>query len=117
MSAPIRIYHNPRCSKSRAACALLAEAGVEHEIIEYLKHPPSRDELATLVSMLGIRAGALVRRGEAVCKEKYTDIATDDDARWLDALAADPILIERPIVVAGKRALIARPPERLRELL
>jgi arsenate reductase len=117
MSAPIRIYHNPRCSKSRAACALLAEAGVEHEIIEYLKHPPSRDALATLVSMLGIRAGELVRRGEAVCKEKYTDIAADDDARWLDALAADPILIERPIVVVGKRAVVARPPERLRELL
>jgi arsenate reductase len=117
MSAPIRIYHNPRCSKSRAACTLLAEAGVQHEIIEYLKHPPSRDELATLANMLGIRAGELVRRGEAVFKEKYTGIAADDDARWLDALAADPILIERPIVVAGKRALVARPPERLRELL
>lgn len=117
MSAPIRIYHNPRCSKSRAACALLAEAGVEHEIIEYLKHPPSRDELATLVSMLGIRASELVRRGEAVFREKYAQLADDDDARCLDALSADPTLIERPIVVVGKHAVVARPPERLSVLL
>lgn len=117
MSAPVRIYHNPRCSKSRAACALLVEAGVEHEIIEYLKHPPSREELAELVAKLGIRPGDLVRRGEAVFKEKYAQLADNDDARWFDALIADPILIERPIVVIGEHAVVARPPERLSALL
>ena len=112
----LRIYHNPRCSKSRGACQILADKGIQAEIVDYLKNPPSRAELAELVRKLGLPAQALVRKGEAVFKEHYAGKAlTEDD--FLDALAAHPILIERPVVIKGDRALIARPPEKLLELL
>lgn len=116
MPGKIRIYHNPRCSKSRGACALLVERGVEPELIEYLKTPPSLDELRRIVAMLGIRPEELVRRGENVFKEHYADRTLSDEA-WLEAMIEHPILIERPIIVAGDRAVIGRPPERITALL
>lgn len=112
----IRIYHNPRCGKSRGACALIAERGLEAEVVEYLKTPPTRDELAAIVKLLGIAPEALVRKGEAVFKEHYAGKKLDD-GQWLDALVRHPILIERPIVVRGNRAVIGRPPEKVLELL
>ncbi|MFN3988613.1 MAG: arsenate reductase (glutaredoxin) [Rhodocyclaceae bacterium] len=115
MTQPVRIYHNPRCSKSRGACALLEELGVQAEVRHYLDNPPDKDELRALVAALGIRPGELVRRGEAVFKAQYAGLTLGDE-EWLEALAAHPILIERPIVVVGSRAVVARPPERLREL-
>lgn len=111
----VRIYHNPRCGKSRSVCALLAERGVDAEVIEYLKTPPSKDELRALVAKLGMRPVELVRRGEAVFKENYSGKSLDDEA-WLDAMLAHPILIERPIVVLGDKAVVGRPPERVQEL-
>jgi arsenate reductase len=119
MTAPVprlRIYHNPRCSKSRAACALLQQQGAAVEVVEYLKTPPTRDELKRLLAMLGIKPEALVRRGEAAFKERFEGRSLSDD-EWLDALVAEPILIERPIVVVGERAVLARPPEKLLDLL
>jgi len=117
MSTPaIRIYHNARCSKSRSACALLAERQVEVEVVEYLKTPPTRPELKALLAKLGIAASDLVRQGEAVFQENYAGQILDE-AGWLEALVAHPILIERPIVVCGDRAVIGRPPERVLELL
>jgi arsenate reductase len=113
---PLRIYHNKRCSKSRAACQLIAEKGVEAEIIDYLKAPPSREELRALLAMLGMKAADLVRRGEAVFKENYAGRSLSDD-EWLDALTTHPILIERPIAVRGERAVLGRPPEKVLELL
>ena len=112
----LTIFHNPRCSKSRAACALIAESGVEAEVIDYLMTPPTRDELRVLLAKLGMRAGEIVRRGEAVFKEHYQGRELSDE-QWLDALIAHPILIERPIVVRGERAVIGRPPEKVLELL
>jgi arsenate reductase len=112
----ITIYHNPRCSKSRAACALIAESGVDAEVIDYLTKPPSRDELRVLLAKLGMRASEIVRRGEAVFKEHYQGRELSDE-QWLDALIAHPILIERPIVVRGEQAVIGRPPEKVLELL
>ncbi len=112
----LTIYHNPRCSKSRAACALIAESGVKAKVIDYLTTPPSRDELRALLAKLGMRAGELVRRGEAVFKENYQGRELSDE-QWLDALLAYPILIERPIVVRGEHAVIARPPEKVLGLL
>jgi arsenate reductase len=112
----LRIYHNPRCSKSRGACQILAERGIQAEIVEYLKIPPSREELADLVKKLGLPAETLVRKGEAVFKEHYAG-RTLSEEEWLDALATHPILIERPIAIKGERAVIARPPEKLLELL
>ncbi|WP_374682493.1 arsenate reductase (glutaredoxin) [Accumulibacter sp.] len=113
---PLRIYHNNRCSKSRAACQLIADRGVEVEVVDYLKTPPSRDELRALLDKLGMKPEELVRRGEAVFKENYAGRSLSDD-EWLDALAAHPILIERPIVVRGERAVLGRPPEKVLELL
>lgn len=113
---PIRIYHNARCSKSRTACALVAERGVAAEVVSYLETPPSREELVVLLKRLGIPAEQLVRKGEPVFQAEYAG-RTLSEAQWLDALQAHPILMERPIVVRGDRAVIARPPEKVLELL
>lgn len=117
MSKPdIRIYHNPRCSKSRAACALIEEKGCTAEVIEYLKAPPSKEELRELLHMLGMKPGDLVRKNEEIFRDQYTGLKLSDE-QWLDALVAYPILIERPIVVRGGKAVLARPPAKLLELL
>ncbi len=113
---PVRIYHHPRCSKSRAACRLIANNGIVAEVIDYLKTPPDREELRHLLHLLGMRPAELVRRGELVFKEHYA-ARTLDDEQWLDALLAHPILIERPIIVRGDRAVLGRPPEKVLELL
>jgi arsenate reductase (glutaredoxin) len=110
------IYHNPRCGKSRATLALLQENGIEPQIIEYLKAPPTAAQLKTIVAKLGIKPEQLVRKNEELYKSKYAG-RTLSDAQWIDALAADPILIERPIVIAGKRAALGRPPENVLQLL
>lgn len=112
----LTFYHNPRCGKSRAALALLQERNVPLHIIEYLKEPPSRDELAMLRRKLGLAPKDWVRKGEAEFKQARlnTDSA---EGKLLDAMAKHPILIERPIAVRGKRAVVGRPPERVLELL
>ncbi|MFQ5698780.1 MAG: arsenate reductase (glutaredoxin) [Myxococcota bacterium] len=112
----IRLYHNPRCSKSRAALALLRERGVEPEIVEYLREPPSRAELETLARRLGLEPCEWVRRGEAAFGEASLSDASGAD-EILDAMLRHPILIERPIAVSGERAVVGRPPERVLELL
>lgn len=112
----IVIYHNVRCSKSRSTCELVAGRSVKAQIVEYLKTPPSREELRTLLQKLGMKPAELVRRGEDVFKENYAG-KTLDDEQWVDALVTHPILIERPIVVRGDRAVIGRPPEKVLELL
>ena len=114
--ASVVIYHNARCSKSRSACELIAAQGVTPEIVDYLKTPPSKEELRELVRKLGIPAADLVRRGEETFKTHYAG-KTLSEEEWLDALAAHPSLIERPIVVAGYRAVIGRPPEKVLALL
>lgn len=115
MSA-LTIFHNPKCSKSRETLALLRNRGLEPRIVEYLKSPPGAAELARIVKQLGIAPEALVRRGEDIYKSKYAG-RTLSDAEWIAAMVADPVLIERPIVVANGRAAIGRPPERVLELL
>ncbi|MFW2851268.1 arsenate reductase family protein [Sphingomonas sp. TX0543] len=102
------IWHNPRCSKSREALALLNEAGVDVTIVEYLKTPPTRDALARLYARGGIAPRAALRKDAPA-------LASDDEA--LDAMAADPALIERPVVETDKGVVIARPPERVRDIL
>lgn len=113
---PIVIYHNARCSKSRSACELVAAHGLHAEIIDYLTTPPSKDELRSLLHKLGMKAQELIRRSENVFKEHYAGKTLSED-EWLDALVAHPILIERPIVVRGQRAVIGRPSEKVQELL
>ncbi|MGH8175551.1 MAG: arsenate reductase (glutaredoxin) [Steroidobacter sp.] len=114
--AEFTIYHNPKCTKSRAALALLEERGLKPEVIEYLKTPPSSAELREVVRRLGIRPKELVRKGEEIYKEKYAG-KTLSDAQWIEAMVRDPILIERPIVITGERAAIGRPTENVQELL
>ena len=115
MSA-VTIYHNPKCSKSRATLALLAERGLEPTVIEYLKTPPTAAELTQLVAKLGIEPEQLVRKNEEIFKKEYAG-KTLTAAQWIAAMARHPILIERPIVVAGKRAVLGRPPENVNQLL
>ena len=110
------LLHNPRCSKSRGAKALLEERGVVFEERLYLESPLSEDELARLRQQLGRPAVEWARRGEAAFKEAGLDAASED-AAVLSAMAQHPILIERPIAVKGDRALVGRPPENILELL
>jgi len=112
----LTIYHNPRCSKSRAALALLQARNVPLRIVEYLKDPPSRTELAALRTKLGVPPSEWVRTGESEYKSAKLG-PQSTEAAVLDAMAKHPILIERPIVVRGTRAVVGRPPERVLELL
>ncbi|MCR9142403.1 MAG: arsenate reductase (glutaredoxin) [bacterium] len=112
----MKIYHNPRCSKSRATLELLRNKDQDPEVIEYLKKPPTPEELRDIIKKLGVSAEAIVRKGEDVYKNKFEGKAMDEDA-WIKALIANPILIERPIVVSGKQAAIGRPPKNVLHLL
>lgn len=102
------IYHNPRCSKSREALAILTEAGAEVEVIEYLKHPPAAETLRNLYARAGISPRDGLRKDAKV---------VGDDQAVLAAMAADPTIIERPIVATTKGVRLGRPPERVREIL
>lgn len=114
--AEFTIYHNPRCSKSRATLALLQEHGVEPTIVEYLKNPPTAAELKVIIASLGMKPQELVRKGEEIYQTEYAG-KTLTDAQWIAAMAKHPILIERPIVIAGKQAVLGRPPENIEKLL
>lgn len=110
------IYHNPRCGKSRATLALLEESGVTPRIIEYLKTPPSPAELRTLLAKLDMHPEQLIRKGEEVYRNRYAGKQLSGE-QWIEAMVQDPILIERPIVVRGERAVLGRPPENVKRLL
>ena len=112
----LKIYHNPRCRKSRETLNLIIEKGEEPEVVEYLKHPPSADEVRELVGKLGIEVEKLIRKNEAVFKESYKgkDLTESD---WYSILSDNPIMIERPIVVKGNKAVLGRPPENVLDLM
>jgi arsenate reductase (glutaredoxin) len=114
--AEITILHNPKCGKSRAALALIEAHGETPRIVEYLKAPPTRTELKAILEKLGMRPEQLLRKGEEVYKTKYAG-KTLSDAQWIDAMVEHPILIERPIVIRGNRAVLGRPPESVNSLL
>jgi arsenate reductase len=112
----MKIYHNPRCSKSRQALGLLKEHSTDIEIVEYLKDIPSKSELKALLQLLNISASALLRKNEADYKSfiKGKDL---NEEEIIEAMVKYPKLIERPIVTNGKQAVIGRPPEKVLELL
>ena len=114
--AAYTIFHNPRCSKSRAALALLEDRGIEPVVVEYLKTPPSATELKALLAKLKLKPIELVRKGEDVYQAKFADKQLSD-AQWIVAMAEHPVLIERPIVVKGDNAVLGRPPENVLQLL
>ncbi len=111
----VTIYHNPRCSKSRQTLELIREKGVEPDIVEYLQTPPSAVELKDILGKLGKSAAEIVRKKEA--KEEGIDLGALDEDGLIEALAAHPRAIERPIVVKGAKARMGRPPESVLEIL
>jgi len=112
----MKIYHNPRCSKSRQTLALLQENGVEPEVVLYLENIPTTEELKDLLSKLKITPMQLIRKGEKDWKENYKGKELSD-AQLIEAMIAHPKLIERPIVVKDTKAVLGRPPENALELL
>lgn len=113
----MKIYHNPRCSKSRQTLDLLQQNTKEKiEIVEYLNNVPTVKELTEIITLLKIKPEELVRKDEDVYKEKFKG-KTLKDSEWIKAMVENPKLIERPIVVANNKAIIGRPPEKVLELL
>jgi arsenate reductase (glutaredoxin) len=111
------IYHNPRCSKSRQTLTLLEDKGIDLEIIEYLKAPLDEKTLKDVLKKLDMKPMDLMRKGESVFKELKLSDKADDTQALLDAMVENPILVERPIVLANDKASIGRPPESVLEIL
>lgn len=109
------IYHNNRCSKSRCALEKLRIEGKEYEVVEYLKTPPTKEELSEILRKLGMKAEELLRKNEAVFKEKYKNKELSE-SEWIEAMVKYPGLIERPIIVKGDKAVVGRPAEMIDKL-
>lgn len=112
----MKIYHNPRCSKSRQGLVILQDANIDPQIINYLKNPISFDELSDVLGKLGIPAIDLVRKNESIWKENFKNKELSEK-EIIEAMIAFPKLIERPIVVKGEMAVIGRPPEKIKDLI
>lgn len=112
----MQILHNPRCSKSRQALEILKENNVNPDVVLYLKDVPTIDELKMILQKLNIKPEELLRKNEAIYKEQYKGLTFNDD-EWIKVMIDNPKLIERPIVINGNKAIIARPPEKVLELL
>ena len=112
----MKIYHNPRCRKSREALNIIRNYGIEPEVVLYLDTPPSRQEIRDVLSKLKITAKELVRKEEKLYKEEYRGKELTEE-QWITVLADNPKLIQRPVVINGKKAIIGRPPESVHVLL
>jgi len=115
MANTATIYHNPRCSTSRNTLKLLQDEGIDPTVVKYLETPPTRDELSALLDAAGLKPSEAVRRKEALYKELGLAEATEEEV--LTAMAENPILIERPLVVTDKGTVLARPIDRVRDIL
>ena len=112
----IKIYHNPRCSKSRQTLEILENEKQDVQIIKYLNTPPTFEQLQSIIELLGIKPIDLVRKGEAIWKEQFIG-KTLSDNQIISAMIENPKLIERPIVINGKKAIIGRPPTKVLEIV
>ena len=112
----LTVYHNTKCSKSREACSIMNDNGITFETIEYLKTPPTQKKIKELLKMLGMKASELVRTKEPLYKEKFEGKKITQ-VQWLKILSENPILIERPIIVKGNKAIIGRPTEKISAFL
>jgi len=112
----MKIYHNPRCSKSRQTLKIINESGQDVEIVQYLKTPPTEDELRDILHKLNLPIEYLIRKSEAIFKTEYKgkDLTEDE---WIEALVKHPKMLERPIVVNNEDAILGRPPENVQKLL
>lgn len=106
----IKIYHNPRCSKSREGLAILEKSGKDFEVVKYLEEPLSADSIHNIITKLGIHPIDLIRKNEAIWKSDYKG-KTLSDKQVIEAMVKHPKLIERPIVINGDKAVVGRPPE------
>lgn len=112
----LTIYHNNRCGKSRSALCILEDKNLDFKIVEYLKDVPTVDELKSIIKKLKIKPHDLIRIKEPIYLENYKGKTLSDDA-WIEAMHKYPILIERPIVINGNKAVVSRPPEKVNEIL
>lgn len=112
----IQIFHNVRCTKSRECFAFLGQSGLEFETVKYLENPPTIEELTSIIKKLNIKPIELVRQNEKIWIEKYKAKKLSD-AAIIKAMVSNPILIERPIVINGEKAVIARPMEKVKDIL
>ncbi|MBC5992077.1 arsenate reductase (glutaredoxin) [Pontibacter cellulosilyticus] len=112
----IKIYHNPRCSKSRQTLEIIQNSGQQPEVVEYLKTPPTASELKELLQMLNLKPEQLLRIGEQLYKDKYKNEQLSDE-ELIQVMAENPVLIERPIVVKDNKAVLGRPPENVLDIL
>lgn len=113
----VTIYHNPRCSKSRETLALLESRGLSVKVIEYLKSPPDRKQLTTILKLLHMRARDIIRKSEPAFHELGLDEETVTDGQMIDAMVTHPALMQRPIVLANGKAALGRPPEDVLKIL
>lgn len=113
----IKIYHNPSCSKSRQTLQLVTEKSGKADVIEYLKTPPSKQELDNILTLLSLTPRELMRSNEKIYSELDLQNTSLSDDALLDAMVSHPILIQRPIVIANGKAIIGRPPETVLEIL
>ncbi len=113
----MRIYHNPACGTSRTVLGMIKDAGIEPEIIEYLKTPPDRTELTALLAKLGLKAREILRKKGTTLETLGLDEAKMTDKQILEAILEHPILMERPIVVKGQKAAVCRPAEKVEPFL
>ena len=113
----VKIYHNPRCSKSRQTLALLQEQGIEPQVIEYLTQPPSKSQLKKILSLLGLQPRDLMRKKEPEYLDNHLDDPDLTKDQLIEAMVKHPKLIERPIVIHGDKAALGRPPENVLEIL
>lgn len=113
----VTIYHNPRCSKSRQTLQLLQDQGIEPEVVEYLKTPPSAEQLENILQMLDMEPRDLMRKNETEYKQTGMDDESLNRQALIDGMVATPKLIERPVVLANGKAAIGRPPESVLKIL
>jgi arsenate reductase len=114
---PVTIWHNPRCSTSRRVLEMIRNKGIEPHVVEYLKTPPSAKEIKAVLAKLKIGARDLLRKKEPDYRKLGLDDEKTSDAAAIRAMTDNPVLIERPVVLAGRRAVLARPPERVFEVI
>ncbi|WP_422859764.1 arsenate reductase (glutaredoxin) [Flagellimonas sp. S174] len=112
----IKIYHNPRCRKSREGLVFLQESGLDFEEVRYLDNPINKEELTAIIKKLGFNPIDLVRKSESIWKEKFKGKSLTDD-EIVNAMVQHPKLIERPIIIKNDKAVVARPVEKIREIL
>ncbi len=117
MADTIRIYHNPRCSKSRATMALLSDKDIRPDVVDYLNHPPGKQALEDILEMLGLEPRQLMRTHEAEYKNNHLADESLSRQQLIEAMIKFPVLIERPIVIHNGKAAIGRPPENILEIL